>query len=114
MSRVKRYVCLPITPLLRRIRVPFTQRTVALWAVILAALAILLPGGGGMLVLTNQPIFCASCHEMDLHYATWRQSSHRNVGCEECHVMPGMLNMFKSKYNRSEERRVGKECRSRW
>ena len=34
-----------------------------------------------------------------LHYDTWRQSAHRNVGCEECHVMPGMMNMFKSKLN---------------
>jgi len=53
--------------------------------------------GGIGLELTNRPVFCVSCHEMDVHYATWRESTHRSVTCEECHVMPGMLNMFKSK-----------------
>jgi len=54
-------------------------------------------GGGITLQLTNRPVFCLSCHEMGVHYATWRQSTHREVTCEECHIMPGTTNMLKSK-----------------
>ena len=97
MSGVTRYICLPITPLLKRVKIPFTQRTVAVWVLAIIGLAIVLPGAGAGMIYTNQPVFCTSCHEMDLHYTTWRQSAHRNVGCEDCHVTPGMLNMFKSK-----------------
>jgi nitrate/TMAO reductase-like tetraheme cytochrome c subunit len=99
MSRVKRYLCLPITPLLRRIRLPLIGRSVPLWALLAIGMPVVLFAGGSAVVLSNQPIFCTSCHEMDLHYATWRQSAHRNVGCEECHVVPGTLNMFKRKIN---------------
>jgi nitrate/TMAO reductase-like tetraheme cytochrome c subunit len=99
MKSVARYVCLPITPLFRRIRLPFTKRSLPLWVLLAAGLVVILPGTGAAIVYTNQPIFCTSCHEMSLHYATWRQSAHRDVGCEDCHVVPGMLNMFKSKIN---------------
>ncbi|NIM75799.1 MAG: hypothetical protein GTN69_05080 [Armatimonadetes bacterium] len=60
-------------------------------------LLVLVPVGGGGLWVSNQPIFCNSCHEMSMHYATWSQSAHAGVECEECHLMPGTLNMFKSK-----------------
>jgi len=98
MSNVTRYICLPITPLFKRVKLPFTNRTAPIWAFVILVLLVILPGGGAAMVYTNQPIFCTSCHEMSLHYATWRQSAHKGVGCEECHVMPGTLNMFKSKF----------------
>lgn len=79
-----------------RLRVPFTRLHLPLWLLAVAAI-IFAPVGGVALVATNQPIFCRSCHEMSLHYATWSQSSHRTVGCEECHVMPGAVSMFRSK-----------------
>lgn len=79
-----------------RIGVPLCRPTIPVW--LIGGLALILPPvTGAALVATNQPIFCSSCHEMSLHYATWSQSAHRSVGCEECHVMPGAVSMFKSK-----------------
>lgn len=31
---------------------------------------------------------CARCHEISFDYAVWRQSSHRNINCVECHAAP--------------------------
>jgi hypothetical protein len=81
----------------RRVRVPLIHRLLPLWVLLAVGTPVVLFGGGAAAVATSQPVFCTSCHEMDLHYATWRQSSHRDVPCEECHVMPGMVSMFKSK-----------------
>jgi len=99
MKRVTQYICLPIAPLFKRVRLPFTRRTIPVWLLLSVGTPFFLFFGVGALVVTNQPIFCTSCHEMDLHYATWRQSGHRTVGCEECHVRPGAVSMFKSKIN---------------
>jgi nitrate/TMAO reductase-like tetraheme cytochrome c subunit len=99
MSRVKQYIRLPITPLLKRVKLPLTRRTVPVWAIVLFVLVVVFPAGGAAVVLSNQPIFCSSCHEMGLHYDTWRQSAHSEVTCEECHLMPGTVNMFKTKLN---------------
>jgi len=77
---------------------PVVRRRVSLGVVLLVlALLVLTPAGGTALWISNQPIFCNSCHEMSLHYATWSQSAHSEVICEECHVMPGAANMFKTK-----------------
>ena len=46
---------------------------------------------------TSRPIFCLSCHEMGTPVETWRLSSHKDVACSKCHIMPGYVNMFKSK-----------------
>jgi nitrate/TMAO reductase-like tetraheme cytochrome c subunit len=97
MSRVKQYVCIPITPLFRRVRLPLIGRTFPLWALLAIAAPVVLFASGSAVVYTNQPIFCKSCHEMSMHYATWSQSAHHGVGCEQCHVMPGAMNMFRSK-----------------
>ena len=36
------------------------------------------------------------------------------IGCRECHITPDWLLIYEISHGRSEERRVGKECRSRW
>jgi nitrate/TMAO reductase-like tetraheme cytochrome c subunit len=97
MSGRARAFCERVLVFGRRVRLPLIRRPIPIWVLVLTGLPLVLLLGGTAVVVTNQPVFCASCHEMDLHYATWRQSSHRNVGCEECHVMPGMTSMFKSK-----------------
>jgi nitrate/TMAO reductase-like tetraheme cytochrome c subunit len=81
----------------RRVRL-FLGRSISFLTLIsfLVIVVVAVLGGVG-LELTNRPIFCISCHEMSVHYATWRESTHKSVTCEECHVMPGMMNMFKSK-----------------
>lgn len=97
MSRMTRYLCIPITPLLRRIRLPLIGRSVPLLVLLAIGVPMVLFATGSAVIYTNQPVFCKSCHEMSLHYATWSQSAHRTVGCEECHVIPGTMSMFKSK-----------------
>lgn len=97
VTHLTRWVCIPITPLLRPVKLPGLRRRVPLWVLLIVSAAIVLPLTGTAIVVTNQPIFCKSCHEMSLHYATWSQSAHQTVSCEDCHVMPGMANMLKSK-----------------
>lgn len=55
-------------------------------AVFAGALAL----GGAAIPLTNHPKFCASCHNIKPSYDTWVDSSHKEVGCVECHVRPGI------------------------
>lgn len=82
-----------------RVRLPLLRRVVAVPAVLVVLLvfAVAIAGGVG-LKISNEPLFCISCHEMSVHYATWRQSGHKDVKCEECHVMPGLTNMAKTKF----------------
>ena len=44
---------------------------------------------------TATPGQCASCHEMEPYYDSWRTSSHRAAAsdCLYCHVEPGILNL---------------------
>jgi len=97
MSALRACLCFPFAFLRRRVKLPFTRRRPPVWLLLAVGGPIFLGAGVSALVVTNQPIFCRSCHEMGLHYATWSQSAHRGVACEDCHVMPGMANMFKSK-----------------
>ncbi len=84
--------------LTRRVKVPLVPLRVPLLVLLLlGGVVVGVPTGAAVVVATNQPMFCNSCHEMSLHYATWRQSSHSEVTCEECHLMPGTMNMLKGK-----------------
>ncbi len=51
----------------------------------------------GALELTNTPVFCSSCHEMQPEYYTWRGSAHNQIACVECHIQPGAANLVKHK-----------------
>jgi hypothetical protein len=42
--------------------------------------------------ISEQPFFCGVCHNMKVYVASWKASSHRNVGCIECHYKPGFKN----------------------
>lgn len=42
----------------------------------------------GLVILTDQPAFCSTCHEMRPYFITWRQSPHRQQSCTDCHVEP--------------------------
>jgi hypothetical protein len=60
------------------------KRVLAVAVLLVAAVAIMVPGaslyfevGGGKR--------CAGCHEMQPLYDTWHASSHRSVGCGNCH-----------------------------
>jgi cytochrome c nitrite reductase small subunit len=36
--------------------------------------------------LSEDPRACINCHVMNTQYATWQHSSHKEVGCIECHL----------------------------
>jgi cytochrome c nitrite reductase small subunit len=36
--------------------------------------------------LSKDPRACINCHVMNTQYATWQHSSHKDVGCVECHL----------------------------
>jgi nitrate/TMAO reductase-like tetraheme cytochrome c subunit len=47
--------------------------------------------------LTLHPKFCIMCHNMAGYYESWQHSSHKDVGCVECHYEPGVKAHVKGK-----------------
>ncbi len=58
----------------------------------LAILAIVIIAGGvGVQLVTTQPAFCNSCHEMNFYYNSWQNSTHGpKAVCLNCHSEPGL------------------------
>jgi len=84
------------------VRLPFRDRW-GRWLVTLAiGVAVLVSVGGGTtfiaLEVTTDPTFCTSCHIMEPYYESWASSSHKDVGCVECHYEPGLLETFEGKF----------------
>ena len=52
----------------------------------------------GLLHATANYKFCAMCHNMDTYIESWKQSSHKDVGCLECHFEPGLWGELKGKW----------------
>jgi len=50
------------------------------------------------LEITSQPKFCNTCHVMKPYYASWKESSHKDVTCTDCHFPPGLDNKIKGKF----------------
>jgi nitrate/TMAO reductase-like tetraheme cytochrome c subunit len=48
---------------------------------------------------TSSSTFCSSCHEMKPEYYTWKNSSHSEVDCVNCHTEPGVKQTAKDKIN---------------
>jgi nitrate/TMAO reductase-like tetraheme cytochrome c subunit len=48
--------------------------------------------------ISSKPQFCGSCHVMSPYYESWKESSHRNVACVECHIAPGVTAEFRKKF----------------
>lgn len=42
--------------------------------------------------------FCGMCHNMDSYIESWKQSSHKDVSCLECHFEPGVWGELKGKW----------------
>lgn len=47
--------------------------------------------------VTSQPDFCSRCHEIAPAVESWRQYSHKEVSCMECHADPGPIGVIKRK-----------------
>jgi nitrate/TMAO reductase-like tetraheme cytochrome c subunit len=48
--------------------------------------------------VSSRPQFCGSCHVMKPYYESWKESTHRNVACVECHISPGITAEIRKKY----------------
>jgi nitrate/TMAO reductase-like tetraheme cytochrome c subunit len=76
----------------RTIPVPFvrlfTWRGALLGALVGVVISVLYLSGF-TLAVTEHPVFCKSCHNMEKFFASWQHSSHKDVACVECHYDPG-------------------------
>ncbi len=76
----------------RTIPVPFvrlfTWRGALLGALVGVGVSVLYLSGF-TLAVTEHPVFCKSCHNMEKFFASWQHSSHKEVACVECHYDPG-------------------------
>lgn len=65
---------------------------------LILAAAIALGGGTvGAVRMTEQPKFCASCHEMTPYHDAWQKGAHSDVTCTACHVDPGTVAQYSHK-----------------
>lgn len=46
---------------------------------------------GAGLSYADKPTFCGSCHSMNLVYASWQQSNHKQFSCGDCHLPQNSL-----------------------
>ncbi|MCZ7381467.1 MAG: NapC/NirT family cytochrome c [Candidatus Methanoperedens sp.] len=71
----------------------------------LAILAIvIIVGGVGVQLVTTQPVFCNSCHEMNFYYNTWQNSTHGpKAVCLNCHSEPGLNGFIGEKVRGAEQ-----------
>ena len=77
----------PAAPPSGRTAVLGRRRRLMTW--LLAALTIVVVLGGGFIgasLYTDQPRFCASCHEMRPYYDAWAKGPHSGQWCVDCHV----------------------------
>jgi len=51
----------------------------------------------GFFHYSSKPEFCNSCHFMDNFTASWKDSSHSQVPCNDCHFPPGWRNVMRAK-----------------
>lgn len=52
---------------------------------------IIIVSGVGVQLVTTQPGFCNSCHEMNFYYTSWQNSTHGpKAVCFNCHSEPGL------------------------
>jgi cytochrome c nitrite reductase small subunit len=71
----------------------------------LAILAIIfVVGGVGFQLVTSQPAFCTSCHEMNFYYNSWKNSTHGTKAvCLNCHSEPGLQGFIGEKVRGAEQ-----------
>ncbi|RMH72620.1 MAG: hypothetical protein D6675_04295 [Gemmatimonadetes bacterium] len=51
----------------------------------------------GSVHYTSKPSFCRTCHYMESFYQSWKESSHSNVTCTDCHYPPGLKYKLRGK-----------------
>ena len=67
-------------------------------AQILLVAGVVVVGSSGMIVVSEQPGFCNSCHIMNDYYDSWKTSTHSEVNCLACHLKPGLMGLVPSSW----------------
>lgn len=82
------------------ISVPISKfKQLHLKAQILLLAGVVVVGSSGMIVVSEQPRFCNSCHIMNDYYDSWKTSTHSEVNCLDCHLKPGFMGHVMGKIN---------------
>ena len=81
----------PISLLISKLKQLSLKVQILLFAAIAMAFA------SGLIVVSEQPGFCNSCHIMNTYYDSWKVSSHGEVNCLDCHLQPGFIGHVKGK-----------------
>lgn len=68
---------------------------------LLLAPLVLLVVGYIFVEVTALPRFCVTCHYMRPFYDSWKQSSHNQVSCVDCHYPPEVKGVFRRKIQAS-------------
>jgi hypothetical protein len=63
-----------------------SNRVLLVIGIVVAVLLLL----DGIVIVTDDPKFCATCHEMRPHYAAWLQGPHKKLVCADCHLDPNL------------------------
>lgn len=58
--------------------------------ILILAVFLFILGSAGLIVYTERPEFCLTCHNMKPYYDSWKKSAHNKEKCIECHYAPGI------------------------
>ena len=89
MAKLSKLVSVPISR--------FMQLRLKAKIVLVAAVVVFF--SSGMIIVSEQPGFCNSCHIMNTYYDSWKTSSHSQVNCLDCHLKPGLMGHVRGKIN---------------
>ena len=77
-----------------------SKRGILLLVVLLGGFgAVATMGGATAIGFSETPVFCGMCHTMDPELKAYAMSPHKDVGCAECHVKPGVAGFVEAKAN---------------
>jgi nitrate/TMAO reductase-like tetraheme cytochrome c subunit len=71
--------------------------TTAIPALAIAVAALIGSGTFAAVRYSEQPSFCATCHEMAPYHDAWAKGPHKGVSCVTCHVAPGTTAQYTHK-----------------
>ena len=67
------------------------RRRLTIAAIAAGATVLLVALAAGVVVATDQPAFCGTCHEMGPYHDAWKAGPHKDVACVSCHVGNGAV-----------------------
>ncbi len=71
-----------------------TRYTILVLGILLAVTILLV----GSIEVTSTPKFCSTCHYMEPYVDAWKESTHSDVTCTDCHFPPGIKSKLRGKF----------------